>query len=173
MTTTHDNIKILVEDENVSKPLVPLTGADVAQMFAERRNAGKWEQYFLKEVEGDSYRYSSTINRTDTKCSWPLVDMVPLELKTLVVSPQTVRPAGGRLQDSWLCALHLLSQHGHMCDGQELRRTRQPVRVVQGVLTVEGSPEDSLFQGLQAAESFHLVSRSEDQLLFGLTSRQL
>lgn len=107
------------------------------------------------------------------KCSWPLVDRVPLELKTLVVSPQTVRPAGGRLQDSWLCALHLLSQHGHMCDGKELRRTRQPVRVVQRVLTVEGSPEDSLLQGLQAAESFHLVSRSGDQLLFGLTSPRL
>lgn len=55
--TAHDNIKILVGDEIESKPSVPLTGADVAQMFAERRNSGKWEQYFLREVEGDSYRY--------------------------------------------------------------------------------------------------------------------
>lgn len=56
--TAHDNIKILVKDENETKPLVPLTGAEVALMFTERRNTGKWEQYFLKEVEGDSYRYN-------------------------------------------------------------------------------------------------------------------
>lgn len=55
--TAHDNIKILVKDEIETKPSVPLTGADVAQMFTERRNTGKWEQYFLREVEGDSYRY--------------------------------------------------------------------------------------------------------------------
>lgn len=54
--TTHNNIKILVKDEKEDKPLVPLTGADVAQMFTERRNVGKWEQYFLKEVDGDAYR---------------------------------------------------------------------------------------------------------------------
>lgn len=55
--TAHDDIKILVKDEDEAKPLVPLTGADVAQMFTERRNTGKWEQYFLREVEGDSFRY--------------------------------------------------------------------------------------------------------------------
>lgn len=62
--TAHDNMKILVKDENEAKPLVPLTGTDVAHMFTQRPNM-KWEQYFLKEVDGDAYRYhSKSINQT-------------------------------------------------------------------------------------------------------------
>lgn len=54
--TVYDNIKIPVKNENETQHMVPLTGAEVAQMFTSRRGMGKWEQYFLKEVDGDSYR---------------------------------------------------------------------------------------------------------------------
>lgn len=54
--TVYDNMKITVKNENETIHMVPLTGAEVAQMFTSRRGMGKWEQYFLKEVDGDSYR---------------------------------------------------------------------------------------------------------------------
>lgn len=75
--TAHDNIKIPVKDETESKHVVPLTGADVAQMFTEKRHTGKWEQYFLKEMDGDTYRYTkNTLPSSYTKnvpalgCTW-------------------------------------------------------------------------------------------------------
>lgn len=75
--TAHDNIKIPVKDETESKHVAPLTGAEVAQMFTEKRNTGKWEQYFLKEVDGDTYRYtkntlpsSYTNNVPALGCTW-------------------------------------------------------------------------------------------------------
>lgn len=54
--TVYDNIKIPVKNEKETIHMVPLTGAEVAQMFTSRGGMGKWEQYFLKEVDGDSYR---------------------------------------------------------------------------------------------------------------------
>lgn len=44
---------------NVTKPdEVPLTGTEVAQIFAKKRELGEWELYYLKAVDGDSYRYT-------------------------------------------------------------------------------------------------------------------
>lgn len=102
-------------------------------------------------------------------CPWTY--LVPPELKTEILScPQTLRPAGGPFQQSRLRALHLLPQHGRTCDRERLWRTHQLVRVVQRVFTVEGSPEDTIFQGLWTAESFHLVSISKEKLFFSLGS---
>lgn len=50
------SIKIPVQHEKETIRADPLTGAEVAQMFLSRRGVGRWEQYFLKEVDGDSYR---------------------------------------------------------------------------------------------------------------------
>lgn len=35
----------------------PLTGSEVVQIFAQERHQERLELYFLKEVDGDSYRY--------------------------------------------------------------------------------------------------------------------
>lgn len=37
---------------------VPLTGTEVVHIFANKRDLGELELYYLKEVNGDSYRYS-------------------------------------------------------------------------------------------------------------------
>ena len=43
----------------VTKPnTVPLTGTEVVHMFVNKRDLGELEFYYLKEVDGDVYRYT-------------------------------------------------------------------------------------------------------------------
>nr|XP_046228919.1 dynein heavy chain domain-containing protein 1 [Scatophagus argus] len=56
--TTCKDIKITtVKNEKATKPnKVPLTGTEVVHIFAKKRDLGEMEVYYLKEVDGDSYR---------------------------------------------------------------------------------------------------------------------
>lgn len=48
-----------VRNGQVTKPNEdPLTGTEVVQIFAKKRHLGELELYYLKEVAGDSNRYS-------------------------------------------------------------------------------------------------------------------
>lgn len=46
-----------VKTGNVTKPnKVPLTATELVHIFAKKRELGEFEFYYLKEVDGDSYR---------------------------------------------------------------------------------------------------------------------
>lgn len=48
-----------VKNGNAAKPnKVPLTGTKVVDIFAKKRDLGGLELYYLKEVDGDFYRYT-------------------------------------------------------------------------------------------------------------------
>lgn len=52
---------------------VPLTSTEVVHIFAKKRDLGELELYYLKEVDGDSYRYteiSYLIISDYSKCSY-------------------------------------------------------------------------------------------------------
>ncbi len=58
VTTFEDRKITTVKNGKETKPnKVPLTGRDVVNMFVKRSDPGESEVYYLKEVEGDSYRY--------------------------------------------------------------------------------------------------------------------
>ncbi|XP_040891858.1 dynein heavy chain domain-containing protein 1 [Toxotes jaculatrix] len=57
VTTCKDKKTTAVKDGKATKPKkCPLTGTDVAQIFAQKRHLAELELYYLKEVDGDSYR---------------------------------------------------------------------------------------------------------------------
>lgn len=61
VTTCKDKKITTVKNGNATKPNeVPLTGTEVVQIFAKKRDLGEWELYYLKVVDGDSYRYTET-----------------------------------------------------------------------------------------------------------------
>ncbi|XP_059188998.1 dynein heavy chain domain-containing protein 1 isoform X2 [Centropristis striata] len=51
-----DKKKTTLTNEKVTKPDLPLTGTEVVQIFAKKRDLGELQFYYLKEVDGDSYR---------------------------------------------------------------------------------------------------------------------
>ncbi|XP_044043043.1 dynein heavy chain domain-containing protein 1 isoform X2 [Siniperca chuatsi] len=57
VTTCKDKKITTVKNGKATKPnKVPLTGREVVHIFAEKRDLGELELYYLKEVDGDSYR---------------------------------------------------------------------------------------------------------------------
>ena len=58
--TTSKNKKITAEKDGKATKAnnLPLTGAEVVQLFVKKRDLGELELYYLKEVESDSYRYT-------------------------------------------------------------------------------------------------------------------
>ncbi|XP_053191724.1 dynein heavy chain domain-containing protein 1-like [Scomber japonicus] len=56
--TTSKNKKITAEKDGKATKAnnLPLTGAEVVQLFVKKRDLGELELYYLKEVESDSYR---------------------------------------------------------------------------------------------------------------------
>ena len=58
VTTRKDKKITAVKSGKATKAKVPLTGTEVVQILAKKRELGEFELYHLKEVEGDVYRYS-------------------------------------------------------------------------------------------------------------------
>lgn len=59
VTTCKDKKITTVKNGNATKPnKAPLTGTEVVHIFAKKRDLGELELYYLKEVDGDFYRYS-------------------------------------------------------------------------------------------------------------------
>lgn len=51
-----------VTNGNSAKPnKAPLSGTDVVEILDKKRDLGEWELYYLKEVDGDSFRYTEII----------------------------------------------------------------------------------------------------------------
>lgn len=59
VTTCKDKNITTVKNGNATQPnKVPLSGTEVVQIFAKKRDLGDWELYYLREVDADSYRYA-------------------------------------------------------------------------------------------------------------------
>lgn len=51
-----------VTNWNAAKPnKAPLSGTAVVEILDKKRDLGEWELYYLKEVDGDSFRYTAII----------------------------------------------------------------------------------------------------------------